>query len=61
MKYLPTWLKTVFFLSFYPLAIALFYCLEGALSGHKDLVDVLFNKEPATGMAGFKEALDDCI
>ena len=61
MKYLPTWLKKVFFLSFYPLVIALFYCLGGASSGHRDLMDALFSKEPATGWAGFTEALGDCI
>ena len=61
MKYLPTWLKTVFFLSFYPLVIALFYCLGGASCGHRDLMDALFSKEPATGRAGFMEALGDCL
>ena len=61
MKYLPTWLKAVFFLSFYPLVIVLHYCIEGAVSGHKDLLDVLFDTAPATGWAGFKESLGDCI
>lgn len=51
MKYLPTWLKKVFFLSFYPLVIALFYCLGGASSGHRGLMDALFSKAPATGWA----------
>ena len=58
MKYLPTWLKTVFYLSFYPLVLCMYYCIQGALYGHKDLIDVIFKQAPATGWAGFKESLE---